>query len=973
MKKESLNRRLEEGARQGERGTATVTAVLIMGLLAVFAAASLSRVTTEAIVMGNDYSNTQAFYAAQASLELMSRNFNNVFDVQINPTDSDINRIQTSMPAIANFNFNQQVIRSGSSDNLLIEDGPFSGLVSLRTPWRLQSVATYTSGAQVQLTRTFYNHQIPIFQFGIYYEDDMELFPGPNFNFGGRVHSNRHIFLAAGSNLYFKSRVTAAGEVVRDLARSGKSLTDGTWTGSVWVANASGVNKELLTTKGSVIGGPDVSNSDPNMPNGSINTNWSVDSAAFNGNLLARQRPLRLPLQIGSDDDPIEMIKRGKDTDNAVLRDSRYFNKPGIRVSLSDTQAKLPGGTGGVRLDMKDSADTTDTSPAGTRGYLPPKMNDNYQATRFNGHRVYTGTSYDSNPRQTWIKIELVTLDSDLAPVATDITKEMLMLGFTEKTTVGTTVGDDRAVFKLQRYAIPGPPIKVVPSKVNNSELPTAGPAIFTSLNDPRNGASTNVYSYNWTGNAATSYSYVATSRLDSVVGPDKWRVNNAANASAEATPNDTNEDSTGENNNFEVEVTLSGTRYRIVPFPIKFYDTREGLYHEDLGTTKWTSRYTTGTTSSRVPVNGVLSLVDIDMFNLGRLLAGTWNGQFPSNTNLPDNSLSSDDFPTNGGAGWIVYVSDRRGDKDDDGEFDMENIYIPIDDPNSDTLQPGEDVNGSGALNIDYVWEARRYYGQTESGVDVSSIETDVAAVNGLSNGGNGWQVYADRYFRRGVRIVNGERLSGSTTVGSVTANMPGTLNRGFSISSENGMYVLGNLNANGVSVGPTSSAPTQPENYTGSEVPFSVVGDAVTLLSTNWQDGKSFRNPFQTQLRTGAETTVRTALLMGDAISTETKSGVPSAGGKDQDLNGGVHNFPRFLESWGSRLNYCGSLINLFNSRNNNSQFKCCNGTTYGAPTRNWVFNTAFLDINRLPPGTPFFQYVQMTGFRQTIRQLQ
>ena len=87
---------------------------------------------------------------------------------------------------------------------------------------------------------------------------------------------------------------------------------------------------------------------------------------------------------------------------------------------------------------------------------------------------------------------------------------------------------------------------------------------------------------------------------------------------------------------------------------------------------------------------------------------------------------------------------------------------------------------------------------------------------------------------------------------------------------------------------------------------------------------------------------------------------------------MTGGAHNFPRFLESRASSnpLNYCGSLINLFNSRNHNGAHK--NGSNAAAPPRrNWVFDTAFLDATRLPPGTPFFQFVQMTGFRQTIRQ--
>jgi hypothetical protein len=82
---------------------------------------------------------------------------------------------------------------------------------------------------------------------------------------------------------------------------------------------------------------------------------------------------------------------------------------------------------------------------------------------------------------------------------------------------------------------------------------------------------------------------------------------------------------------------------------------------------------------------------------------------------------------------------------------------------------------------------------------------------------------------------------------------------------------------------------------------------------------------------------------------------------------MSGGVHNFKRFLEDWtDDRLYYSGSLVNLFNSRNNNGAFKCCT-RVYWPPSRNWVFDATFLDINRLPPGTPFFQSIQITGFQR------
>jgi hypothetical protein len=918
-----------------QRGSVALNAVMILGLLTLFTAASLSRVTTEAVVMGNDYANTQAFYAAQASLETMSRNFNNVFDVRLSPTESDLYNIRAAVPGIDGFVFAQNITRAGEQKSVPIEEGPFSGLYSSRDPWRLDTTATYGNGAQVQLTRSFFNHRIPIFQFGIFYNDDMELHPGPKFAFGGRVHSNGNLFLMAGSGgLDFDSRVTAVGEIVRDTARNGLSVGQAgwAWDGAVRIKDPAGNWQALGFGKGSVIWGPDTADQPDDVPNGDVNSNWSEDSKIFGGNLLARQRPLRLPLQISNQSnpnpdkkDPIQLVRRGEADDDEILRNSRYSNKPGIRISLGDSQARLPGGTGGVRLDGKTDGSSNDAPSGSPRGYRPPAMTDGYQATAFNGYRAYIDDSYDTpstgKKRQTWIKIEIVDLDSaTLAPVATDVTRDFLSLGLTEKATHLGLNNDDRAVIKLQRYVIPGPPIKVPSGDVGNLG---ATPA-YTSKPDPR-GGSKPVYTYEATGGG---FSYIATDNDD-----------DTTNNAYAIDPLDPASDL---EHVHEVGVIINGLGKRVVPFPIKIYDPREGLFNENLasaGAPSWASLYTSGG-NFKVPRCGVMSLIDIDMFNLGRFLRGDWNGKLPANVSLPGSSLSSDDIPDNGGDGWIIYVSDRRGDRDNDGQYDMEDVFVNGDgSPNGiagGTPAPGEDVNRNGQLDVDHVWESASY---------TDSVESDVAAV------------YDHRYYRRGVRVINGETLHG-------------TIYKGYAIASENGVYVLGNLNATGITV---YENPSKPDKYTGPEVPFSITADGVTFLSRQWNDGKSFRSPFQYGFRTvsaAGETTVRTALLMGDQLSRMAQA--PSQGGGDANLAGGVHNFIRFVENWGTRVNYCGSLINLFNSRTNNGTHKNGGGHVYSPPTRNWVFDSAFLDADRLPPGTPFFQFVQMTGFRQTVRQL-
>jgi hypothetical protein len=92
-------------------------------------------------------------------------------------------------------------------------------------------------------------------------------------------------------------------------------------------------------------------------------------------------------------------------------------------------------------------------------------------------------------------------------------------------------------------------------------------------------------------------------------------------------------------------------------------------------------------------------------------------------------------------------------------------------------------------------------------------------------------------------------------------------------------------------------------------------------------------------------------------------------------QWLNGGVHNFPRFLETWSvsgsgweKRWNYVGSFIILYNSTQAVGPWSVTNSVNYYPPKRNWSFDITFTDPNRLPPGTPQFQFVQATGFRET-----
>lgn len=154
-----------------------------------------------------------------------------------------------------------------------------------------------------------------------------------------------------------------------------------------------------------------------------------------------------------------------------------------------------------------------------------------------------------------------------------------------------------------------------------------------------------------------------------------------------------------------------------------------------------------------------------------------------------------------------------------------------------------------------------------------------------------------------------------------------------GLTVATPQPLYVLGHYNCpNNAHLGTTN---------TSMSAPASLVADAITLLSLNWNDlnGAALLNT-----RIPVSTTVNAALVAG-IVQTSSTMG----------YSGGVENFPRFLENWDGRtLTYNGSMVVMFESKFATNKWVGIGGY-YNPPTRNWSFDTNFRDPFRLPPATP------------------
>ena len=191
--------------------------------------------------------------------------------------------------------------------------------------------------------------------------------------------------------------------------------------------------------------------------------------------------------------------------------------------------------------------------------------------------------------------------------------------------------------------------------------------------------------------------------------------------------------------------------------------------------------------------------------------------------------------------------------------------------------------------------------------------------------------------YQMPAVRVVNGAQLP----------NPWGTANPyGLTVATQFPIYVLGNYNSQtsaGSSLGTTNTTFT---------IPAALMGDSITILSTNWSDGYTSLLPTGSTHGPG-DTTVNAAALEGIVQTVPTISG---------DYSGGVENFLRLLEDWpngipsGKRmLTYNGSIVVLFYSQWATNHWHGGAPVYYNPPNRNWAFDLNFQNANKLPPMTP------------------
>ena len=180
------------------RGFALEATMIVLVLISVLVAVS---VTSYVIVQKSgslDYRATRVAYAAEAGSDaVMAQLAQSMTDGTL--SNADISAV--TLPTLSGFTFTAPTVtRIGAPLPKTITSGAYAGLIGLNQQIDIGITATDPAGNRGQVVITANAQSIPLFQFGVFYDGDLEIHNGQNMDFAGWVHTNSNLYLTPGGS-----------------------------------------------------------------------------------------------------------------------------------------------------------------------------------------------------------------------------------------------------------------------------------------------------------------------------------------------------------------------------------------------------------------------------------------------------------------------------------------------------------------------------------------------------------------------------------------------------------------------------------------------------------------------------------------------------------------------------------------------------------------------------------------------------
>lgn len=216
---------------QNRRGFALEASLVLLVLIAALIGAAVLGSIMVQRSAGVDYRGSRVNYAAEAAAD------NAMAQLETAMSDGIITSAELAAltpPTLTGFTITTSGALNGGPVPQTITSGPYTGLIGINQRIDISVSAVDALKNRSDAVVGVNAQSIPLFQFGVFYEGDLEIHNGPPMTFAGWVHTNRNLYLSA-SPTFYQDIITSAKQVIHDKKWGNQIL------GPVNINNASGV------------------------------------------------------------------------------------------------------------------------------------------------------------------------------------------------------------------------------------------------------------------------------------------------------------------------------------------------------------------------------------------------------------------------------------------------------------------------------------------------------------------------------------------------------------------------------------------------------------------------------------------------------------------------------------------------------------------------------------------------------------
>jgi hypothetical protein len=330
---------------KSEDGFTTLIFLSLLLMLTLLGINAIMTSTAEIDIAGYELNSSYALYAAEAGLEKGAAYLREQYDkFGVPPINLPVDSFQ-----VGNFGVKVALTKPGTTTFRVLNSGAYKGLYSLSDEYIITAVASSANEkAKTTLQMSVDASVVPVYQFAVFYEGDLEIAPGPIMTLGGRVHSNSDMYLASENNLKIDSYTTAAGNIFH-----GRSPVSGmaAANGDVQIKDANGNYQSMKNADGTWLD--------------AHSANWVNNSISrWGGKVEDKEHGMtELKLPVVASGEPVDMINpsSGTNTDS-------YERKAGLKLISGQVYWKRPDSTWqNVTTDFASAGIVTSTTFKDTR------------------------------------------------------------------------------------------------------------------------------------------------------------------------------------------------------------------------------------------------------------------------------------------------------------------------------------------------------------------------------------------------------------------------------------------------------------------------------------------------------------------------------------------------------------------------------------------------------------------------------